>query len=150
MSTPPKNSSGPDVVPFLIESAFKGAVATVVLIPVFLKIFRELRSVHQTLSPEGGVYSQELSTIYNLFLAGELAFAVLPIASTLGAVAVAYLNLGVTGVVLYLLISSAATGMLAGSTAAVVTFVLGAVAMVIVRAFKSRSHRQRRPPIRSR
>jgi hypothetical protein len=147
MSTPRKNSSGPNVVPFLFKSAFTGAVATIVLIPVVLKIFRELRSVHQTLSPEGGVYSQELSTI---FLAGELAFAILPIASTLGAVTVAYVNLGVTGVVLYLLISSAATGMLAGSTAAVVTFMLGAVAMVIVRAFKSRSRHQRRPPIRPR
>lgn len=147
MSTSRENSSGPDVVSFLIKSAFTGAVATIVLIPAFLKIFRELRSVHQTLSPEGGVYSQELSTI---FLAGELAFAILPIASTLGAVAVAYVNLGVTGVVLYLLISSAATGMLAGSTAAVMTFMLGAVAMVIVRTFKSSSRRQRRPPIRPR
>lgn len=150
MSTPRNNSSGPDVVPFLIKSAFIGAVATIILIPAFLKMFRELRSVHQTLSPEGGVYSQELSTIYNLFLAGELAFAVLPIASTLGAVAVAYVNLGTTGVVLYLLISSAATGILAGSTAAVVTFILGAVAMVIVRAFRSRLRHQRRPPIRPR
>jgi len=147
MSTPRENSSGPAVVSFLIKSAFTGAVATIVLIPAFLKIFRELRSVHQTLSPEGGVYSQELSTI---FLAGELAFAILPIASTLGAVAVAYVNLGVTGVVLYLLISSAATGMLAGSTAAVMTFMLGAVTMVIVRTFKSSSRRQRRPPIRPR
>ncbi|WP_050023647.1 hypothetical protein [Halorubrum saccharovorum] len=147
MSTPRKNSSGPDVVLFLIKSAFTGAVATIVLIPAFLKIFGELRSVHQTLSPEGGVYSQELSTI---FLAGELAFAILPIASTLGAVTVAYVNLGATGVVLYLLISSAATGMLAGSTAAVVTFMLGAVAMVIVRAFKSRSRHKHRPPIRPR
>jgi hypothetical protein len=147
MSTSRENSSGPDVVSFLIKSAFTGAVATIVLIPAFLKIFRELRSVHQTLSPEDGVYSQELSTI---FLAGELAFAILPIASTLGAVAVAYVNLGVTGVVLYLLISSAATGMLAGSTAAVMTFMLGAVAMVIVRTFKSSSRRQRRPPIRPR
>lgn len=147
MSTPRKNSSGPNVVPFLIKSAFTGAVATIVLIPAFLKIFRELRSVHQTLSQESGVYSQELSTI---FLAGELAFAILPITSTLGAAAVAYVNLGATGVVLYLLISSAATGMLAGSTAAVVTFMLGAVAMVIVRAFKSRSRHQRRPPIRPR
>ncbi|TKX77659.1 hypothetical protein EXE53_25405 [Halorubrum sp. SD626R] len=132
---------------FLIKSAFTGAVATIVLIPAFLKIFGELRSVHHTLSPEGGVYSQELSTI---FLAGELAFAILPIASTLGAVTVAYVNLGATGVVLYLLISSAATGMLAGSTAAVVTFMLGAVAMVMVRALKSRSRHQRRPPIRAR
>ncbi|TKX84170.1 hypothetical protein EXE43_20350, partial [Halorubrum sp. SS5] len=132
-------------MPFLIKSAFTGAVATIILIPAFLRIFRELRSVHQTLSPEGSVYSQELSTI---FLAGELAFALLPIASTLGAVAVAYVNLGAPGVVLYLLISSAATGMLAGSTAAVVTFMLGAVAMVIVRTFKSRSRHQRRPPIR--
>jgi hypothetical protein len=147
MSTPRENSSGPDVVSFLIKSAFKGAVATIVLIPAFLKIFRELRSVHQTLSPEGGVYSQELSTI---FLAGELAFAILPIASALGAVAVAYVNLGVAGVVLYLLISSAATGILAGSTAAVMTFMLGAVAMVIVWTFKSSSPRQRRPPIRPR
>jgi hypothetical protein len=147
MSTPRKNSSGLDVVTFLIKSAFTGAVATFVLIPAFLKIFRELRGVHQTLSPEGGVYSQEITTI---FLAGELAFTILPIASTLGAVAVAYVNLGATGVVLYLLISSAATGMLAGSTAAVMTFMLGAVAMVIVRAFKSRSRRQRRPPIRPR
>ena len=147
MSTSRENSSGPDVVSFLIKSAFTGAVATIVLIPAFLKIFRELRSVHQTLSPEGGVYSQELSTI---FLAGELAFAILPIASTLGAVAVAYVNLGVTGVVLYLLISSADTGMLAGSTAAVMTFMLGAVAMVIVRTFKPTSRRQRLPPIRPR
>ena len=147
MSTPRENSSGPDVVSFLIKSAFTGAVATIVLIPAFLKIFRELWSVHQTLSPEGGVYSQELSTI---FLAGELAFAILPIASTLGAIAVAYVNLGVTGVVLYLLISSAATGMLAGSTAAVMTFMLGAVAMVIVRTFKSSSRCQRRRPIRPR
>ena len=147
MSTPRKNSSGPDVVSFLIKSAVTGAVATIVLIPAFLKIFGELRSVHQTLSPEGGVYSQELSTI---FMAGELAFAILPIASTLGAVAVAYVNLGATGVVLYLLISSAATGMLAGSTAAVVTFMFGAVAMVIVRTFKSRLRHQRRPPIRPR
>lgn len=147
MSTPRKNSSGPDVVPFLIKSAFTGAVATFVLIPAFLKIFRELRGVHQTLSPEGGVYSQEISTI---FLAGELAFTILPLASTVGAIGIAYANLGATGVVLYLLISSAATGMLAGSTAAVMTFMLGAVAMVIVRAFKSRSHHQRRPPIRPR
>ncbi|QLC34347.1 hypothetical protein EFA46_009050 [Halarchaeum sp. CBA1220] len=132
---------------FLIKSAFTGAVATVALIPVFLKIFRELRSVHQTLSPEGGVYSQEISTI---LLAGELAFTILPIASTIGAIGVAYVNLGASGVVLYLLISSAAAGMLAGSTAAVMTFMLGAVAMVIVRAFKSRSRHQRRPPIRPR
>lgn len=81
MSTPRKNSSGPDVVPSLIKSAVTGAVATIILIPAFLKIFRELRSVRQALSPEGGVYSQELSTI---FLAGELAFALLPIGSTLG------------------------------------------------------------------
>lgn len=147
MSTPRKNSSGPDVVPFLVKSAFRGAVATVVLIPVFLKIFRELRSVHQTLSPAGGMYSQEISTI---FLAGKLAFTILPIASMIGAIGVAYVNLGATGVLLYLLISSAAAGMLAGSTAAVMTFMLGAVAMVIVRAFKSRSRHQRRPPIRPR
>lgn len=147
MSTPRKTSSGLDVVPFLIKSAFTGAVATFVLIPVFLKIFRELRSVSQTLSPEGGVYSQEISTI---FLAGESAFAILPIVSTVGAVGIAYVNLGATGVVLYLLISSAATGMLAGSTAAVMTFMLGAVAMVLVRAFKSRPRHQRRPPIRPR
>jgi hypothetical protein len=38
--------------------------------------------------------------------------------------------------VLYLLTSSAATGMLAGSTAAVMTFMLGAVAMVVVWTFK--------------
>jgi len=147
MSTPRKNSSGPDVVPFLIKSAFTGTVATVVLIPVFLRIFRELRSVHQTLSPEGGVYSQELSTI---FLAGELAFAILPIASIVGAIGIAYANLGAAGVVLYLLTSSAAMGMLSGSTAAVMTFMLGAVAMVVVWTFKSRSRHQRRPPIRRR
>jgi hypothetical protein len=147
MSTHRKNNSGPSVVPFLIKGAFTGAVATIVLIPAFLKIFRELRSVHQTLSPEGGVYSQELSTI---FLASELAFAILPITSTVGAVGIAYVNLGATGVVLYLLISSAATGMLAGSTVAVVTFMLGSVAMVIVRTFKSKLRRQRRPPIRPR
>lgn len=147
MSTSRKNSSGPDVVPFLIKSAFTGAVAAIILIPVFLKILRETRSVSQTLSPEGGVYAQELSTI---FLIGQLAFAILPIASTIGAIGIAYVNLGAAGVVLYLLISSAATGILAGSTAAVVTFILGGIAMVVVRAFKSRSRHQPRPPIQRR
>jgi hypothetical protein len=93
------------------------------------------------------VFSRELSTI---FLASELAFAILPIASTVGAIGVAHVDLGATGVVLYPLISSAAIGMLAGSTATVVTCMLGAVAMVIVRAFTSASRHQRRPPIRAR
>jgi hypothetical protein len=147
MSTSRKNSSGLDVVPFLVKSALTGAVTTVVILPLFLRIFGELRSVHQTLSPAGGAYSQEISTI---FLAGESAFALLPIASTIGAIGIAYVTLGPTGVLLYLIISSAATGMLAGSTAGIMTFMLGTTAIVIVRAFKSGSRHQRRPPIRRR
>lgn len=147
MSTSRKNSSGPDVALFLIKSALTGAVVTFILIPAFLKIFGELRRIQRILSPEGGVYAQEISTV---FFAGELAFAIIPLASTLGAIVVAYANLGTIGVLLYLLISSAATGLLAGSTVALVTFILGAVALVIVRAVTSGSRNQRRPPIRTR
>ena len=147
MSTSRKNSSGPDVALFLIKSAVTGAVVTFVLIPALLKIFGELRRIQRILSPEGGVYAQEISTV---FFAGELAFAIIPLASTLGAIAVAYVNLGTVGVLLYLLISSAATGLLAGSTVGLVTFILGAVALVIVRAVTSGSRNQRRPPIRTR
>jgi hypothetical protein len=147
MSTSRKNRSGPDVALFLIKSAVTGAVATFILIPAFLRIFGELRRIQRTLSPEGSVYAQEISTV---FFAGELAFAIIPLASTLGAIVVAYVNLGTVGVLLYLLISSAATGLLAGSTVALVTFILGAVALVIVRAVTSGSRNQRRPPIRTR
>lgn len=147
MSTSRKNSSGSDVALFLIKSAVTGTVATFILIPAFLKIFSELRRIQRTLSPEDSVYAQEISTV---FFAGELAFAIIPLVSTLGAIVVAYANLGTIGVLLYLLISSAATGLLAGSTVALVTFILGAVALVIVRAVTSGSRNQRRPPIRTR
>lgn len=147
MPTPRKNSSGPDAVLSLIESAFKGAVVTLVLIPVFLRLVNELANVQQTLSPEGGVYSHEISTI---LWVGHLSFATLPIVSTIGSIVVAYSNLGATGVVLYLVISSAATGMLAGSTTAVITFMLGATAMFVVWAFRSRLRHQHRPQIRRR
>lgn len=147
MSTTQKNSSGPNGVLFLIKSAFIGAVTTLVLIPVFLRIFRELASVYQTFLIEGGVYSQELSAI---FLTGRVVFGVLPVVSTIGAIGIAYANLGPMGVVLYLIVSSAATGMLAGSTTAVLTFILGVIAMLIVQAIKSKSRHRKRIPARSR
>jgi len=140
MSTPTKHTSGPDVLPSLVTSAFTGAVATVVLIPAFREIFAQLVAIQYSLSSNGGTFSQELSTIV---FAGNLAFVLLPVASTVGSIFFAYSNIGIGGVVLYLIISSAASGMLLGSTMAVLTFIFGSIALTVIFAFRSKPNRRR-------
>ena len=145
MSRHRKHSQSPDVPSILIKGTLTGAVATLVLIPVFRLILGELAAVHRSLSPTGGPFSQELSTI---FFIGNVSFVLLPLASTLGSILFAYSNLGIAGVVLYLMLSSAATGMILGSAMAMLTFVFGAVAIMAVWAIKSSQQRGRGVPTR--
>lgn len=147
MSTQQKHTSGPDVPSILIKGALTGAVVTVALIPTFRMVFAELATVHRSLSPNGGPFSQELSAI---FLASNVAFILLPVVSTMGSILFAYSNLGPVGVGLYLMLSVAATGMLLGSTMAVVTFVLGALAIMAIWTVKSSRRRGRGAPVRRR
>jgi len=140
MSTPTKHTSGPDVLSSLVTSAFTGAVATVVLIPAFREIFAQLVAIQYSLSSNGSTFSQELSTIV---FAGKLAFVLLPVASTVGSIVFAYSNVEIGGVVLYLIIASSASGMLLGSTMAVLTFIFGGIALTVIFALRSKPNRRR-------
>ena len=126
MSTPRNTPSGPAVSYRLIAGAFIGGVCTLVLVPVFRDIFAQLSSVFLALHPQGGPYGDHLVTLLETV---DFALIVLPIASTLGLVVVAYAWLGTLGAVLTIGLSSTATGMLAGRPAAVLTFLVCAVVL---------------------
>ena len=145
MSTYRNTTSGPDVPQILIKSAFVGAVTTIVLIPTFREILAQLASIQQGSSLQSGPFSEQAATI---LFAGDFTLALIPIISTIGMVIFAYSRLGGLGVGLYLVLSTAASGMLAGSTTAVLTFVFGAMALTVIWAIKSRTRRNRPVPIR--
>jgi len=145
MSTPRITTSGPEVLQRLITGAFVGAVTLLVLVPAFQEVFAQLRSTQQTLPSQGGPFAGHVST---LLATGDLVLTLLPTVSTIGMAILAYTKIGWIGVGLYLLLSSAAAGMVAGSSVAVLTFVLCAGALTVVWAVKSRSRATRSMPTR--
>lgn len=145
MSTSRNTSGGPDVPQRLVQSAFVGAVTVAILIPVFRTILAQLAGIHQTLPSQGGPFSEQITTI---LATGDIALTLLPIVSTVGMALLAYSRIGGLGVGLYLLLCTAATGMLAGNVAAVLTFVLGAIVLTVVWAVTSPSRSRRAVPPR--
>lgn len=145
MSASRNTSSGPDVPQRLVQSAFVGAVTVAILIPVFRTLFTQLAGIHQTLPSQGGQFSPHITTI---LATGDIALTLLPIVSTVGMALLAYSRIGGLGVGLYLLLCTAATGILAGNVSAVLTFVLGAVALTVIWTVTSTSRGRRTVPTR--
>lgn len=150
MSTSRTTPRGPgEAAGIIAESAYKGAVVSALVVPALQIILLRIAEVAQSLPSTGtGPYAGEMSMILQ---SGMLALVVLPVASTIGSMILAYAFARWWGVGLYWVMSLAASRLLGADLTAAVVFAIGMVLFFVVATIKMgvfQSGSRRGPPRR--
>lgn len=142
MSAPRKPASGPaDSTADIAQRAWKGTVASAVLVPTIQLILLEFANALQPIA--GNALAVDPISILSTAV---VVLSVLPVVSTLVSMAFAYVVGGWLGVVLYYLMSIGASMMLGAELTGAIIFITGVVLFLLVAAFKMRGSQQRRRP----
>lgn len=142
MSTPRKRVGGPaNVTADIAQRAWKGTVASAVLVPTMQLILLEFANTLQPIA--GNALAVDPISVLSTAI---VVLSVLPVVSTLVSMAFAYVVGGWLGVVLYYLMSIGASMMLGAELTGAIIFITGVGLFLLVAAFKMRGSQQRRRP----
>ena len=144
MPAPRSTPRGPaDATGTIVDRAFKGVVASSILVPVLQTVLIETYAATQNVqTADSNAFAPQMELILQ---SGLFTLALLPVATTIASMAISYTLARGPGVVFYVVASFLLSAWISGMMIAMIILVTAILVFMIVLAITGSGGRRRRP-----